>query len=36
LTRKAERIEVLLLLHTLAAFASWLVGMAGEAAGIDQ
>lgn len=36
LTRKGERIEVLLLLHTLAAFATWLVGMACEASGIDQ
>ncbi|MGH8214241.1 MAG: IS4 family transposase [Rhodanobacteraceae bacterium] len=36
LTRKPKRIEVLLLLHTMAAFASWLVGMACETAGIDQ
>jgi hypothetical protein len=36
LTRKGNRIEVLLLLHTMAAFASWLVGMACETAGIDQ
>ena len=36
LTRKDKRIEVLLLLHTMAAFASWLVGMACETAGIDQ
>lgn len=36
LTRKGNRIEVLLLLHTLATFASWLVGMACEAAGLDQ
>lgn len=36
MTRKGKRIEVLLLLHTMAAFASWLVGMACEAAGIDQ
>jgi hypothetical protein len=35
LTRKGARIEVLLLLSTLAAFASWLVGMAWEASGID-
>jgi hypothetical protein len=35
LTRKGARIEVLLLLSTLAAFASWLVGMACEASGID-
>lgn len=36
LTRKGKRIEVLLLLHTMAAFASWLVGMTCETAGIDQ
>lgn len=36
LTRKGARIEVLLLLNTLAAFATWLVGMACEASGIDQ
>ena len=36
LTRKGKRIEVLLLLHTMAAFASWLVGMACETAGIDE
>lgn len=36
LTRKGARIEVLLLLSTLAAFATWLVGMARDAAGIDQ
>ena len=35
LTRKGERIEVLLLLSAMAAFASWLVGMACEADGID-
>lgn len=35
LTRKGERIEVLLLLSTLAAFATWLVGMACEASGLD-
>lgn len=34
LTRKGERIEVLLLFSTLAAFASWLVGMACEASGL--
>ena len=34
LTRKGARIEVLLLLSTLAAFATWLVGMACEASGI--
>ncbi|MEL1264787.1 IS4 family transposase [Pseudoxanthomonas putridarboris] len=31
LTRKRERIEVLLLLHALAMFVSWLAGMAAEA-----
>lgn len=36
LTRKGPRIEVLLLLSTLATFATWLVGMACEASGIDQ
>lgn len=36
LTRKGPRIEVLLLLSALAAFATWLVGMACEASGIDQ
>jgi hypothetical protein len=36
LTRKGARIEVLLLLSTLAAFATWLVGMACEATGIDR
>lgn len=35
LTRKGPRIEVLLLLSTLATFASWLMGMACEASGID-
>lgn len=35
LTRKGARIEVLLLLNTLAAFATWLVGTACEASGID-
>ena len=35
LTRRGERIEVLLLLSAMAAFASWLVGMACEAGGID-
>ena len=34
-TRRGERIEVLLLLSARAAFASWLVGMACEAGGID-
>jgi len=36
LTRKGPRIKMLLLLSALAAFAEWLVGMAREAAGIDQ
>ena len=36
LTRKDKRIEVLLLLNALAAFATSLVGMACEAATIDQ
>jgi len=36
LTRKGARIEVLLLLSTLAAFATWLAGMACEASGIDR
>ena len=36
MTRKGKRIEVLLLLHTMVAFASWLVGMACETASIDQ
>lgn len=36
LTRKGPRIEVLLLLSALATFATWLVGMACEASGIDQ
>lgn len=35
LTRKGARIEVLLLLSAMAAFASWLVGMACERCGID-
>lgn len=35
LTRQGARIEVLLLLSTLAAFATWLVGIACEASGID-
>lgn len=36
LTRKRCRLEVLLLVNALAAFASWLAGMACEATGIDQ
>lgn len=35
LTRKGARIEVLLLLSAMAAFASWLVGIACESCGID-
>jgi hypothetical protein len=35
LIRKGARIEVLLLLSAMAAFASWLVGMACERCGID-
>lgn len=35
LTRKGARIEVLLLLSAMAAFTSWLVGMACESYGID-
>jgi hypothetical protein len=36
LTRKGPRIAVLLLLSALADFATWLVGMACQASGIDQ
>lgn len=36
LTRKGPRIEMLLLINAMAAFASWLIGMACEAAGIDR
>jgi DDE family transposase len=36
LTRKGSRIEILLLIQTLAAFASWLVGIACEKVGIDR
>ncbi|MGH8153443.1 MAG: transposase, partial [Rhodanobacteraceae bacterium] len=36
LTRKGSRIEILLLINALAAFAAWLVGIACEASGIDQ
>lgn len=36
LTHKGQRIEILLLINALAAFASWLVGLACEAAGIDR
>jgi hypothetical protein len=34
LTRSGNRIEILLLVHAMAAFASWLAGMACEATGI--
>ena len=36
LTRKGERIEIRLLLSALAAFTTWLVGMACEECGIDR
>jgi hypothetical protein len=36
LTRSGKRIEILLLVNTLAAFASWLAGLACEATGIDR
>jgi len=36
LTRKGTRIEILLLIHAMAAFATWLVGLACEATGIDR
>jgi hypothetical protein len=36
LTRKEKRIEVLLLLSAMAAFASWIVGIACESTGIDR
>jgi hypothetical protein len=36
LTRKGNRIDVLLLLSAMVAFATWLVGMACEAIGIDH
>jgi hypothetical protein len=35
LTRKGKRIEVLLLSSAMAAFASWIVGIACEATGLD-
>lgn len=35
-TRKSKRIEVLLVLQTLAAFATWLAGLACEASGVAQ
>ncbi len=36
LTRKSERIDILLLLHALAVFAAWLAGMAAEADGYQR
>ncbi|MCL1582799.1 IS4 family transposase, partial [Xanthomonas nasturtii] len=36
LTRRGERLQILLLLHTLATFASWLAGLGCEATGIAQ
>jgi hypothetical protein len=36
LTRKGPRIEVLLLISAMAAFACWLIGLACEAAGLDR
>jgi len=36
LTRKRERIDILLLLHALAVFAAWLAGMAAEADGYQR
>lgn len=36
LTRSGKRIEILLLVNALAAFASWLAGLACEATGIDR
>lgn len=36
LTRKGARIEILLLIHAMAAFATWLLGLACEATGIDR
>lgn len=36
LTRKGPRISVLLLIHALATFASWLAGLACEASGLDE
>ncbi len=35
LTRKPKRLEILLLIHALATFATWLVGQACEASGLD-
>jgi hypothetical protein len=36
LTRTGKRIAVLLLVHAMAAFASWLAGLACEATGVDR
>jgi hypothetical protein len=36
LTRKGPRIAILLLLHAMAAFATWLVGLSCEASGLDR
>ena len=36
LTRRGERLQILLLIHTLAAFASWLAGLGCEATGIER
>ncbi len=36
LTRKSERIDILLLLHALAVFAAWLAGMAAESDGYQR
>lgn len=36
LTRRGERLQILLLLNTLATFASWLAGLGCEATGIAQ
>lgn len=36
LTRSGKRIEILLLVNALAAFASWLAGLACQATGVDQ
>ncbi len=36
LTRRGERLQILLLINTLAAFASWLAGLGCEATGIAQ
>ncbi|RBB09629.1 IS4 family transposase, partial [Xanthomonas oryzae pv. oryzae] len=36
LTRRGERLQILLLLNTLATFVSWLAGLGCEATGIAQ